>query len=121
MLDSIPHPFVAIGVPADVWDAEARSMFVEVWSISLLADVVIEAPTDVMTGVGVNVEIVVLVATAVINLEYTMGISCDDDVAVWDVTLIGVATDIGVDVLAGVNVKGLTAVTTALGFALSLP
>ena len=121
MLDNLPDPFVVIGVPADVWDAEARSMFAEVWSISVLADVVIEALTDVMTGVGVNVEIMVLVATAAIDLEYTMGVACDDDVAVWDVTTIGVATDIGIDVLAGVDVKGLTAVTTALGFALSSP
>lgn len=125
MLDSFPHPFVVIDVPTDVWDAEASSMFAEVWSINVLADVVIEALTDVMTGVGVDlvneVEIMVVVATAVIGLEYTMGVACDDDVVVWDVTTIGVATDIGVDVLADVNVKGLTAVTTALEFALSSP
>ena len=126
MLDSLPDPFVVIGVPADVWDAEARSMFAEVWSISVLADVVIEALTDVMTGVGVSlvnegVGIMVVVATVMIDLEYTLGVACDDDVAVWDVTTVGVATDIGVDVVADVNVKGFTAVTTALEFALSSP
>ena len=126
MLDSLPDPFVVIGVPADVWDAEASRMLTEVWTINVLAEVVIEALTDVMTGVGVGlvnegVGIMVVVATVMIDLEYTLGVACDDDVAVWDVTTVGVATDIGVDVLADVNVKGFTAVTTALEFALSSP
>ena len=126
MLDSLPDPFVVIGVPADVWDAEASRMLTEVWTINVLGDVVIEALTDVMTGVGVSlvnegVGIMVVVATVMIDLEYTLGVACDDDVAVWDVTTVGVATDIGVDVLADVNVKGFTAVTTALEFALSSP
>ena len=70
---------------------------------------------------------------AVIDLEYAVGISCDFDVltVLWDVgiacdvdsadTTIGVATDIGVDVLADVNVKGLVAVVTALEVTLSAP
>ena len=117
---------MVIDVPADVWDAEASRMLTEVWTINVLGDVVIEALTDVMTGVGVSlvnegVGIMVVVATVMIDLEYTLGVACDDDVAVWDVTTVGVATDIGVDVLADVNVKGFTAVTTALEFALSSP
>ena len=70
---------------------------------------------------------------AVIDLEYAVRISCDFDVltALWNVgipcdvdsavTIIGVATDIGVDVLAGVNVKGLVAVVTALEVTLTAP
>ena len=79
------------------------------------------------------IDVLADVWAAVIDLEYAVGISCDFDVltALWNVgipcdvdsavTIIGVATDIGVDVLAGVNVKGLVAVVTALEVTLTAP
>ena len=79
------------------------------------------------------IDVLADVWVAVIDLEYAVGISCAFDVltALWNVgracdvdsavTIIGVATDIGVDVLAGVNVKGLVAVVTALEVTLTAP
>ena len=81
---------------------------------------------NVMAGVGDDmsneVEIIVVVV-AVIDSECAMGVAYDDDVktAVWAVATVGLASDVGVDVLTDVNVKGLVVMVTTLEFVLPSP
>ena len=81
---------------------------------------------NVMAGVGDDmsneVEIIVVVV-AVIDSGYAMGVTYDDDVmtAVWAVATVGLTSDVGVDVLTDVNVKGLVVMVTTLEFVLPSP
>ena len=98
-------------------------MFAEAWSINVLTDIVIDKLANVMAGVGVDmsneVEIIVVVA-AVIDSEYVVGVAYDADVLT-AVSTIGLASDVGVDVMTDVNVKGLVVMVTTLEFVLPSP
>ena len=98
----------------EILDAEAFNMLVEKLTIGVRTDTVIGVLTDVMIG-GMPGDVKgIVVATAVIDLEFDVIVSCGVDV-LHGVIICGVS-DIDVGVLADVSVKFLAAVRTSLTF-----